>query len=479
MKNNIISNKTFSLYFIFLFGIIVETKALDVIAESGSVSDIQVAVNQVAAAGGGTVYIPEGTFNFSGKVTVPGGINIIGAGPGKTVLNVTSGSRSFQIDGGHNAVRFTGITFQNPLTAIRLYDIVDFRIDHCEFYTAPDTYPYIISIAHRHGVPVPQGVIDHCSFYMHGNAYGVHVKPVPWPEAEGRLTYLGTEHNIFVEDCYFENPYHAVSSFNGAHYVLRYSTLVNSTSGVDAHGPGYEYILEEPEPRQIRGGRCAEIYHNEFFGASWAPIKLRSGGGVIFNNTMTDATYAIILQVENGAIEMSGGQYPALDQIHDMWIWNNTTDGMGMGDIYLYGEEDFIQIDRDFFLRAPSHELDGFIYTPYIYPHPLVTQNNTSISFKNTPSPVTLSLEQNYPNPFNPATVIRYAMDKPGRVQLKIYNLTGQLVRTLVDEEQIAGNHQMQWDSLDEKGRPSASGLYLYQIRFETRVQQRKMLLLR
>jgi len=80
-------------------------------------------------------------------------------------------------------------------------------------------------------------------------------------------------------------------------------------------------------------------------------------------------------------------------------------------------------------------------------------------------SPVTsYQLEQNYPNPFNPSTVISFALPEAGKVTVNIYNAAGQLVRTLVDGEKLAGRHQLHWNARNESGKPVAAGVYLYQI---------------
>lgn len=73
-------------------------------------------------------------------------------------------------------------------------------------------------------------------------------------------------------------------------------------------------------------------------------------------------------------------------------------------------------------------------------------------------------LEQNYPNPFNPTTVINYQLPISSSVKLSIYSITGQLVRTLVDEQKSAGRHQVVWDGLNERGERLPSGIYLYRI---------------
>ncbi|MDQ7051873.1 MAG: FlgD immunoglobulin-like domain containing protein [candidate division KSB1 bacterium] len=96
--------------------------------------------------------------------------------------------------------------------------------------------------------------------------------------------------------------------------------------------------------------------------------------------------------------------------------------------------------------------------------------------------PSTLHLEQNYPNPFNPETTIRYAipasLDGIPLVQLQIYNLRGQRVRTLVQAFQPAGEYAVTWDGRDDAGRPVAAGMYLYQLKAGTRVHTRKLILL-
>lgn len=91
--------------------------------------------------------------------------------------------------------------------------------------------------------------------------------------------------------------------------------------------------------------------------------------------------------------------------------------------------------------------------------------------------PPNFSLEQNYPNPFNPTTTISYLIDKPGYVNLTIYNITGQRVRTLVDGYRSNGSHITIWNGLDERGGSLAAGIYFYRLRSGDQIQSRKMLL--
>jgi hypothetical protein len=88
-------------------------------------------------------------------------------------------------------------------------------------------------------------------------------------------------------------------------------------------------------------------------------------------------------------------------------------------------------------------------------------------------------LEQNYPNPFNPETSIKYELPKSVEVHLKIYDLMGQHVRTLVQQDQPPGRYMIPWDGRNEKGEVLASGVYLYQLRAGSFVQTRRMALVR
>ena len=73
--------------------------------------------------------------------------------------------------------------------------------------------------------------------------------------------------------------------------------------------------------------------------------------------------------------------------------------------------------------------------------------------------PGTFELSQNYPNPFNPSTALSYQLSALSRVNLKIYNLLGQEVASLVDGDRLAGYHQETWDATR-----FASGMYVYQL---------------
>jgi hypothetical protein len=104
--------------------------------------------------------------------------------------------------------------------------------------------------------------------------------------------------------------------------------------------------------------------------------------------------------------------------------------------------------------------------------------------------PMDFFLSQNYPNPFNPITSISYRLPEISHIELTVYNLLGKKVRTLVRQQQEAGNYQVQWNGRDGEGDDVASGMYVYRITYtplvsplkggQRRVSEtRKMLLVR
>jgi len=93
--------------------------------------------------------------------------------------------------------------------------------------------------------------------------------------------------------------------------------------------------------------------------------------------------------------------------------------------------------------------------------------------------PTDFALKQNFPNPFNPTTTIRYELPQSENVRLIIYNMLGQKVRTLVNEQHTAGRYSVTWDGKDDAGRMVGSGLYFYQVQAGNFVKTAKMVFLK
>ncbi|MCJ7576992.1 MAG: T9SS type A sorting domain-containing protein, partial [candidate division Zixibacteria bacterium] len=96
------------------------------------------------------------------------------------------------------------------------------------------------------------------------------------------------------------------------------------------------------------------------------------------------------------------------------------------------------------------------------------------------------ALYQNYPNPFNPTTRIpftvhgsQFMVRRPIPTTLKIYNILGQLVKVLVDEEKVAGAYTTYWDGKDQNGQPVSSGIYFYKLEAGDFTEVKKMVLIK
>ena len=95
-------------------------------------------------------------------------------------------------------------------------------------------------------------------------------------------------------------------------------------------------------------------------------------------------------------------------------------------------------------------------------------------------SPDDYRLEQNYPNPFNPATTISFYLPIRDRISLKVFDILGKEVRTLINNEEYqSGVGQIVWDGKDNIGKSAATGVYFYTLRFGNFEKTNKMMLVK
>ncbi|MBI5058690.1 T9SS type A sorting domain-containing protein [candidate division KSB1 bacterium] len=107
-------------------------------------------------------------------------------------------------------------------------------------------------------------------------------------------------------------------------------------------------------------------------------------------------------------------------------------------------------------------------------PYPVVIDHPNAVGERRDGLPAEFALEQNYPNPFNPSTEIRYSVAAAGAVKLRVFDIQGRDVATLVDEAHAPGNYRVQFD-----GSALASGIYLYQLTAPATTLTRKMVLMK
>ena len=115
-----------------------------------------------------------------------------------------------------------------------------------------------------------------------------------------------------------------------------------------------------------------------------------------------------------------------------------------------------------------------------VYTYTVTDANGATASLSLQTLPAAFSLADNFPNPFNPATTIQYALPQAADVELTVYNVVGQPVRTLVAEHQSAGRYVVEWDATNDSGHSLSSGMYFYRLQAGGEFHEvKKMLLLK
>ena len=408
----------------------------DVYAASGYPNDIQAAVNQVAAAGGGTVQVPAGIFYWNGEtVNIPSGVNVIGASPAgckghedgwesytaTTILHNNDAPTAshayasmFYISGGHKPTRIANIQFEatppssaaneNPNcgAAIIMRQVYDFRIDHCTFINFCNTAVACTANDGNNPVATCYGVIDHCvctnpykltvgsedwlwgyGFYSIGNVRyddenTVHAGSSAWnPDITnyyGQYGAVAGSTIMYIEDCHMSLNRHAFDAIQGGFYCARYNLI---------DYPACEYTAGSIDAHGTTAGwasnRGMEVYNNTVYGAA--------------NNKTPWNTnyYSLAVQLRDGSALVYANNFICDTNSAYNYFINLQNDDTGnvlpfthVSSTYIwsnsyvncsgFGNSGGYTENVNYFLRAPNQAQDGFTYTPYVYPNPRTTQ---------------------------------------------------------------------------------------------------------
>jgi ligand-binding sensor domain-containing protein len=131
------------------------------------------------------------------------------------------------------------------------------------------------------------------------------------------------------------------------------------------------------------------------------------------------------------------------------------------------------------FVHALSLDPNGYIFAGTYGGVFRSMTSTTSVERIEEGLPGSFSLLQNYPNPFNPSTTISYYLDRNTKVVLKVHNLIGQEIITLVDEYQRAGLNSIFWNGKNNLGQNITSGIYIYKLQAGKYIHSKKMLLMK
>jgi len=284
-------------------------------------------------------------------------------------------------------------------------------------------------------------------------------------------------------------------------YTL-YVTGIDSNGEVKWVTTDYLFGLEESEDFSV-----SELISDDLGGAIMSWRDFRNGNSDIFAQRV-DSSGSLVWQSGGVCIccENSGQGIPTLikDNSNGAYIFWNDTRYVDNNIYSIYsqridksGEILWNKIGNPVSVREEGYqtypvaitaENGGFIVTwsdgqnPWdIYAQRVdssgILGNPTTVKEINNASPLTFSLRQNYPNPFNATTTIHYQLSniRPQNTILKIYNLFGKEVRTLVTQKQVLGSYQVIWNGQNNQGGDVASGIYLYQLTSGSFKQTKKL----
>jgi hypothetical protein len=340
------------------------------VCPSGNAEDVQQTIKLAGAQG--IAHLPLGCYRVTTTIEIPACLQLAGAGAEKTILYREPGKLYsgpiLHVRGDAKADCVTQISGLSLLGVrdtqdtgedygIILTNVQGFRIDHSYFEG------YGFAAVRVEGAS--SGVVDHAIFIdnfkkgIDNLGYGVVVYGTGQWLSE---VQPGNAATTFVEDSLFVGNRHAISANNGADYVFRNNQVLGNVEAcaVDAHGMGYG---------SPHGTRYVEIYHNVIRDPVYdeCGIGIRGGSGVIYENTIQGYQNPILLILEWGTPELYKAQYPALDQIQELYIWDNQVKGGHAEPRVDETGAGFIEVNRDYFTRPPT------AYTPYTYPHPLAS----------------------------------------------------------------------------------------------------------
>ncbi len=289
---------------------------------------------------------------------------------------------------------------------------------------------------------------------------------------QGCSVSLSSDGNMAIIGGYGDNSYAGAAwifTCTGGVWSQQASKLVG-TGPVGSARQGYSVSLSSDGNTAIVGGESDDSY----VGAAWVfynpnpvPIELASfSANTKGHDTFVNLEWTTISEVDNyGFYVQRRGQASQLfsDLPHSFVQGHGTTN---VAQHYSY--TDSTVAAGVWHYRLKQVDLDGTIH----YHQALEVELNASIWAEGRPEEFVLI--QNYPNPFNPSTTIRYGLPAKARVVLFVYNTLGQIVSRLVDEEQEAAYHEVQFDATG-----LSSGVYFYKLRAGDFVATKRFLLLK
>lgn len=211
---------------------------------------------------------------------------------------------------------------------------------------------------------------------------------------------------------------------------------------------------------------------------SLANVEALMGYGFALNYDATKFEFVSVAPADEDLLASTGGETLFHHVIADGQVsvatgMYNGTAVSGGGDLVRF----VFRVLYEFEDNTRFEIANGLVFDPSQLQNPAVVAG--VLELQSTPRE--FALHQNFPNPFNPDTTIKYELAESADVTLQIYNVLGQVVRTMVaSEAQNAGRYQIRWNGMDDRGVPVSSGIYFYQISADGKFNDvRKLMLLK
>lgn len=267
-------------------------------------------------------------------------------------------------------------------------------------------------------------------------------------------------------------------------YIIDHSTTTleaaGHTGGNSGHGGDILYRWGRPANYDAPGSQVFNVVHC----AVWVADSLPGAGHVMaFNNREGQGTSMVVeleLPIDNE------GHYiwtPGTAYLPTSPIWSYTASGFysnHLGGVQRLpnGNTLIVESTSGYLFEVNqagvtqwSYNRGGEVVRALRYPADYVTDIDEAKHLPTQPD-----LFQNYPNPFNPATTIRFEQSEPGMVTLRVFNILGQEVRTLVSGFEEAGSKSVTWDGRNNGGETVSTGIYFYRLETRDFSKTRKMI---
>ena len=283
----------------------------------------------------------------------------------------------------------------------------------------------------------------------------------------GRYLYTYDLNGNLTE--YLWQAWDGTNWWNGNRSLYTYDSNGNRTEYIEHYWDGTDLVYEHRElyTYDLNGNLTEELRQG------WVDIDWVNSSRHLYTYDLNGNLTEELGQGWDGAdwvingrylytYDLNGNQTEELYQNWDVNDWVNDWRYLYTYDLNGNQTEDLWQVwDVNDWVNS------GIVYVDY-------TNIAISVESEITGLPTEFALSQNYPNPFNPETMIEYTLPFQSEVNLIIYNLRGEEVAHLINDNMLAGNHQVTWNASN-----FASGIYFYRLQAGDFVQTRKMVLLK